>query len=30
MLTENLRGLPAAVRIHINLAQAKKINATID
>jgi hypothetical protein len=30
MLTKNLRGLPAAVRIHINLAQAKNIKATID
>jgi hypothetical protein len=30
MLTENLRGLPAASRIHVNLAQAKNIKATID
>jgi hypothetical protein len=30
MLTESLRGLPTNVRIHVSLAQAKKINATID
>ena len=30
MLTESLRGLPANVRIHVSLAQAKKIKATID
>jgi hypothetical protein len=30
MLTESLRGLPTNVRIHVSLAQAKKIKATID
>jgi 3-methyladenine DNA glycosylase/8-oxoguanine DNA glycosylase len=30
MLTESLRGLPANVRIHVTLAQAKHIKATID
>jgi hypothetical protein len=30
MLTESLRGLPTKVRIHVSLAQAKKIRATID
>ena len=30
MLTENLRGLPVATRIHVNLAQAKYLKATID
>jgi hypothetical protein len=30
MLTENLRGLPSAIRIHVNLAQSKNIKATID
>jgi hypothetical protein len=30
MLTESLRGLPTIVRIHVGLAQAKKIKATID
>jgi hypothetical protein len=29
MLTESLRGLPTNVRIHVSLAQAKKIKATI-
>jgi hypothetical protein len=30
MLTESLRGLPTNVRIHVNIAQAKNIKATID
>jgi hypothetical protein len=30
MLTETLRGLPTTVRIHVDLAQAKNIKATID
>jgi hypothetical protein len=30
MLTESLRGLQTNVCIHVSLAQAKKINATID
>jgi hypothetical protein len=30
MLTESLRGLPSNIRIHVSLAQAKKIKATID
>jgi hypothetical protein len=30
MLTESLRGLPTNVRIHVSLAEAKKIKATID
>jgi hypothetical protein len=30
MLTESLRGLPTNIRIHVSLAQAKKIKATID
>jgi hypothetical protein len=30
MLTESLRGLPTNVHFHVNLAQAKKIKATID
>jgi hypothetical protein len=30
MLTESLRDLPTNVRIHVSLAQAKKIKATID
>jgi hypothetical protein len=30
MLTESLRGLPTNVRIHVSLAQAKKIKATVD
>jgi len=30
VLIDNLRGLPAATRIHVNLAQAKCIQATID
>jgi hypothetical protein len=30
MLTESLRGLPTNVRIHVSLAQAKKIKATTD
>jgi hypothetical protein len=30
MLTESLRGLPSNIRIHVSLAQAKKIKATVD
>jgi hypothetical protein len=30
MLTESLCGLPTNVRIHVSLAQAKKIKTTID
>jgi hypothetical protein len=30
MLTESLHGLPTSARIHVSLAQAKKIKATID
>jgi hypothetical protein len=30
MLIESLRGLPSNIRIHVSLAQAKKIKATID
>jgi hypothetical protein len=29
MLTDSIRGLPTNVRIHVSLAQAKKIKATI-